>query len=63
MRVTRRCPLCDKVTTMDIDDWGLEMALKKNKWGHIDVVEGKFYRTGTCEECQNVIYRAKKEVS
>ena len=59
MKITRRCPMCDNVTSMEIDEW----AIENDRTDTMGAAEYKFYKHGYCEVCSKSIYRAKKEES
>ena len=57
MKISRRCPVCDRVTTMEIDEW----AIENNRTDAIGATAYKFYKHGYCSVCSKAIYKAKTE--
>lgn len=57
MTITRRCPICDAITSMEVNEQVMEARQNKK---YISGVEDIFYTKGTCRECQDIIYKTKK---
>lgn len=59
MIITRRCEICDKIISKDIDsDW----AIKHNNTHCMEVKDAIFLKDSICYKCSRIIYKSKKEL-
>ena len=54
IKIVRRCPICDNITHMEIENWNIENSKYSN------ACERTFCKDGVCRNCQYKIY--SKEV-
>lgn len=59
MIITRRCEICDRVISKDIDsDW----AIRHNNLHCMEVEDAIFFRDSICHKCSRIVYKSKKEL-
>ena len=50
IKIVRRCPICDNITHMEIENWNVENSKYSN------ACERTFCKDGICRNCQYKIY-------